>query len=159
MKGDVKIIRHLNVIITNQLTAVHQYFLHSRMLQHWGLPRLAEKMLCQSNKQLCQCEQVVDRILFLEGVSNMQDVHKLKIGEDVPEIFTCNLSTESVHRTCLVEAIADCEAARDYQTREILMEILTESEKRIDWQEGQISLIQRVSLAAYLQEHMSVRED
>ncbi|HYG87413.1 MAG TPA: bacterioferritin [Azospirillum sp.] len=154
MKGDPTIIRHLNAILTNELTAVNQYYLHARMLKNWGLKRVAHKIYEESIGEMKHADRLIERILFLEGLPNLQDLHKLKIGEDLVEMFTADLGIEMGNRGDLQSAITDCESVKDYQSREVLEHILDETEEHIDWLETQLDLIQRIGLQAYQQEQL-----
>ncbi len=154
MKGDPTIIKHLNTVLTNELTAINQYFLHARMLKNWGLLRLADKVYKELIEEMRHADKLVERILFLEGLPNLQDLHKLKIGEEVPEMFTADLAIELHNRAILQAGITDCESLKDFQSREIFVEILDDTEEHIDWLETQLDLIQRVGLSGYQQQHM-----
>jgi bacterioferritin len=154
MKGDPKVIAHLNKVLKNELTAINQYFLHSRMFDHWGLQRLGKHEYAESIDEMKHADRLVKRILFLEGLPNLQDIGKLLIGETVVEILECDLSIERQAHPDLKAAIADCEQIGDYISRELFEDILESEEEHIDWLETQLELIQRVGLENYSQSQM-----
>ena len=154
MKGEAKVLAQLNRVLTNELTAVNQYFLHARMLKDWGFLKLGEKVYQESIGEMKHADLLIGRILLLEGLPNMQDLAKLKVGEDVPEILVCDLSSEVGNQSCLKEAIAICESLSDFVSREIFEQILEDTEEHIDWIETQQFRIKSVGLANYLQEQM-----
>ena len=154
MKGEAKIIEQANIILKNELTAVNQYFLHARMLKDWGFNRLADKVYEESIGEMKHADYLIERILFLEGLPNVQDLGKIRIGENVPEIFTADLSVEEMNQKCLKTAISISEETNDYGSREIFEKILVDTEEHIDWIETQQTLIEQAGLQNYLQEHM-----
>ena len=155
MQGDQKIIVHLNTILCNELTAINQYFLHAKILADWGMNELAEKERHESIDEMIHAEKLMERILFLEGLPNLQNLNKLGIGETVPEMLESDLNLEMKGHADLKSAIKDCERVNDYASRELLEDILESEESHIDWLETQLSLIDKVGSQNYLQSQMS----
>lgn len=154
MKGDKKIIGYLNRVLVNELTAINQYFLHSRMYKNWGLHRLAEHEYRESVDEMKHADRLIERILFLEGLPNMQDLNKLLVGESVKECLECDLKLEMSAHPLLKEAIAGCEQAGDYVSRELLQDIMDSEEEHIDWLETQLDLIGKIGIQNYTQSQM-----
>jgi bacterioferritin len=151
MKGDAAIIRLLNAVLTNELTAVNQYFLHARMYEDWGFARLGKITYDESIGEMKHADKLIKRILFLEGLPNLQDLNKLKIGETVPECLAADLAVEVGGRADLIAGVTAAEAAHDYVSRQIFKEILSDTEEHIDFLETQLSLVRSLGEQNYLQ--------
>lgn len=151
MKGDATVIEHLNRVLKNELTAINQYFLHSRMYKDWGLSKLAEHEHEESIDEMKHADQIIERVLFLEGLPNLQNLGKLRIGEDVLEMIQCDLDLELDALPDLKAGIAYCEAHKDYVSRELFDSILKSEEEHVDWLETQLELISKVGIENYVQ--------
>lgn len=154
MKGDAKVIEYLNKILANELIAINQYFLHSRMYKDWGLKELADHEYEESIDEMKHADRLIERILFLEGLPNLQNLGKLLIGENTLEMLKCDLQLELSAIPDLREAIVYCESVKDFGSRELLESILESEEEHVDWLETQLSLIDKISLENYLQSKM-----
>lgn len=154
MKGDAKVVSYLNNILTNELTAINQYFLHARMYKNWGFNKLNEKTYHESIDEMKHADRLIERILFLEGLPNLQSLEKILIGEHPQEMLECDLNLEQQAMPLLKEAIQYCESVQDYNSREILEDILESEEEHIDWLETQLELITSIGIQNYLQSQM-----
>jgi bacterioferritin len=158
MKGDKNIIRLLNAQLTNELSAINQYFLHARMYRHWGLEKLAKKEYEESIGEMKHADKLIDRVLTLDGLPNLQALHKLLIGESTQEMLECDLKLEQASQVTVKEGIAACELAQDYVSRDLFLQILADTEEHIDWLETQLDLIVKVGIQNYLQSQMATEE-
>ena len=154
MQGDKKVIEHLNKILTAELTSINQFFLHARMYKSWGLDALNEKSYKKSIKDMKQADDLIERVLFLEGLPNLQHLERLRIGEHTEEMLNCDMAFQVDQLAALREAIVYCETAQDYVSRELLQNILEYEEGHIDWIEAQQYLIANSGIENYLQSQM-----
>ena len=158
MKGDPNIIKLLNAQLTNELTAINQYFLHARMYRHWGFERIAKKEYDESIGEMKHADKLINRILMLDGLPNLQALNKVMVGEDTPEMLECDLKLELASQQTVKDGIAACELVKDYVSREIFQEILDDTEEHIEWIETQLELINKIGLQNYLQSQMTEEE-
>lgn len=154
MKGDTQAIAHLQAQLKNELTAINQYFVHYRMLKHWGFDKLAKKEYEESIGEMKHADRLMDRIFMLEGLPNLQDLGKLNIAENVPEMLGSDLALEKGAQATIKDGIAYCESVRDYVSRDLLQGILDDTEEHIDFLETQLELVDKVGLPNYLQSQM-----
>jgi bacterioferritin len=154
MKGDTKVIEFLNKALENELTAINQYFLHARMYKNWGFAKLNEKEYHESIDEMKHADQLIERILFLEGLPNLQNIGKILIGENPLEMLQCDLKLEHIAVPLLREAVVYCESVKDFVSRDLFAHILTSEEEHIDWLETQLELIEKIGIQNYLQSQM-----
>ena len=154
MQGNNQVIGHLQAQLKNELTAINQYFVHYRMLKHWGLDKLAQKEYQESIGEMKHADRLMDRIFMLDGLPNLQDLGKLNIGESVPEILSSDLALERAAQATIKDGIAHCESVSDYVSRDLLLDILQDTEEHIDFLETQLDLLGKVGLQNYLQSMM-----
>jgi len=159
MKSDAKTLKYLNQILKNELTAINQYFLHSRMFGNWGLERLEHHEYEESVDEMKHADRLIKRILFLEGLPNLQDLGRLRIGETVREALEADLSLEMDGLPLLRETIAYCESIKDYVSRELVEDILESEEEHVDWLETQLDLMNRMGEQNYIQSQAGMGDD
>ncbi|PRE47455.1 bacterioferritin [Burkholderia multivorans] len=151
MKGDPKVIEYLNAQLRNELTAINQYFLHARLYKHWGLEDLGKHEYDESIEEMKDADKLIQRIFMLDGLPNLQDLNKLLVGEHTREVIECDLKLEQMSQATCKEGITYCESVRDFVSREILVDILDDTEEHIDWLEIQLGLIDKVGIENYQQ--------
>jgi len=156
MKGDSKVIEHLNKALGNELVAINQYFLHAKMYKDWGLQKLAKWEYDESIEEMQHADKLIERILFLEGIPNLQDLGKLNIGQNVREMLECDLKIEHEGRADYIEAITYCEQVKDYVSRDLFRDILADEEEHIDHIETELGLIDKVGIENYMLKQMQM---